>query len=86
MSQSNARPSRCRPSSVEVLFFSVFFLFSGRDDFYDIHDIRAQQDHASSYESGSSHAFRSSAVIAGRIEASATGSEAIPDVTTYVAT
>lgn len=57
-------------------FFRLFLRISERDDFHDIHNIRA---------SASSHAFRTSLVITGRIEASATGNEAIPDVTTYVA-
>lgn len=71
---------------VEILFFPSFFLISGRerDGFHDIHDIRARGRFERVHARASSHAFRSSPVIAGQIEASATGNEAIPDTTTYV--
>lgn len=56
--------------------FTIFIIFvrtgSGSDKFARVH------------ASEGSHAFRSSPVIAERIEATATGNEAIPDVTTYV--
>lgn len=54
-----------RSPSVEVSFFFSPSLLAGRDDFREIHDIRSRE----LMRARGSHAFRSSPVIAGWIEA-----------------